>query len=143
MIDAKAWHKRDAIALAMSPASKQRRNRLLVRRHGHPHFGNDAANVTRRGDVKRRVSHLNIGRRNALGTDQPNLIPRALFDGNICACEGGTINRGERRGHVKGQVVLFGQHRQAVLGHRPANSAAMVSSFGGMATPTSVMRLRM
>src|SRR4029434_4124915 len=114
MIDAKAWHKRDALVLAVSSASKQRRNRLLVRRHGYPHFGDDTANVTRRGDVKRRVSHLNIGRGNALGTDQPHFIPMALFDGNIRACWGGAVNSRERCSHIKRNMVLFGQHRQAV-----------------------------
>src|SRR5688500_10908094 len=99
---------------AMSPASKQRRNGLLVRRHGYPHFGDDAANVTRWSDVKRRVSHFNIGRGNALGTNQPDLIPRALFDGNIRTCWGSAVNSRERGGHVKGDVVLFGQHRQTV-----------------------------
>src|SRR5215831_17464179 len=88
MTDAKAWPKRHVIALAMSPASKQRRNGLLVRRHGYPHFGDDTANVTCRGDVKRRVSHLNIGRGNALRTDQTDFISMALFDGNIRACWG-------------------------------------------------------
>src|SRR5262244_1954668 len=91
--------------VAMSSASKQRRNGLLVRRHGYPHFGDDTANVTRRSDVKRRVSHLNIGRGNALGTDQPNFIPMALFDGNIRACWGGAVNSRERCSHVKRNMV--------------------------------------
>src|SRR6516162_8464208 len=102
MTDEKAWPKRHVIALAMSPASKQRRNGLLIRRHGYSHFGDEAANVTRRGDVKRWVSHLNIGRGNALRTNQPDFISRALFDGNIRACWGGAINSRERCGHVKG-----------------------------------------
>ena len=38
----------------------------------------------------------------------------ALFDGNMRACWGGAINSRERGGHVKGNVVLFGQHCQAV-----------------------------
>src|SRR5215510_14687357 len=114
MIDAKVWHKRDALVLAMSSASKQRCYRLLVRRHGYPHFGDDTANVARRGDVKRRVSHLNIRRGNALRTDQPHFIPMALFDGNVRACWGGGVNSRERCSHVKGNVVLFGQYRQAV-----------------------------
>src|SRR5262247_4049410 len=114
MTDETARHKHNALVLAVSSASKQRRNRLLVRRHGYPHFGDDTANVTRWGDVKRRVSHLNIGRGNALGTDQPHFIPMALFDGNIRACWGGAVNSRERCGHIKGNVVLFGQHRQAI-----------------------------
>src|SRR5438093_9488847 len=104
----KAWHKREAMVLARSSASEQRRHGLLVRRHGYPHFGDDTANVTRRSDIKRRVSHLNIGRRNALGTDQPDFIPRALFNGNIRACWGGVVNSREGCGHVKRNVVLFG-----------------------------------
>src|SRR4029450_9390313 len=82
MIDAKAGHQRNALVLAVLSASKQRRNRLLVRRHGYPHFGDDTANVTRRGDVKRRVSHLNIGRDNGLGTGQPNSNARADIGGS-------------------------------------------------------------
>src|SRR5215510_14833986 len=114
MIDAKAWYKRDTLVLARSSASKQRCNRLLVRRHGYPHFGDDTADVMRWSDVKRRVSHLNIGRGNALGTDQADFIPMALFDGNIRACWGGAVNSRERCGHIKGKVVLFSQYRQAI-----------------------------
>src|SRR5262249_45136062 len=40
-------------------------------------------------------------------------------------------------------MALLLQNAQHALGHLPANSAAMVSSFGGMATPTSVMMPRM
>ena len=65
---APSWRSRVAL-------SKQCGNGLLVRRHSDANFGDDAANVARRGDVKRRVGHLNVRRRQYAGHRPAGLHP--------------------------------------------------------------------
>src|ERR1700678_3143333 len=75
----------------------------------HASLGDDGGDVLGRSYIEGRVANADSVRRELLSSVVGDFHRVALFDWDLVACHGGTVNGGPGRGNVERDAMLFGE----------------------------------
>src|SRR6267143_2151071 len=82
--------------------------RFRVRRSGDAAFGEDGGDVAGGGDVEGGMGGVDVGS-DADALEMRDFGRGTFFDGNVIAVGNREIERGDRRGDVERDIILFGE----------------------------------